>query len=98
MMQASSAAADTPLLAARGGGRFLSEMMAINTRPLYSLSEEWHVLPQTLVPLPPSPPAASAPPGALRLPAAAAFDFATRGLEIEGNPDRSSTVSRFVPF
>ena len=64
---------------------FLAEMAAMTTATLSSLDGTWKVMHQTLVPIPPSPPARKPPPGTVRIPAAAAYDFVTRGIEIEGD-------------
>ena len=55
-------------------------------RPLSNYSREWKYLPQTVVEIPPTKPAPSAPPGMIRIPGGD-FDFAVRGTEIEGGND-----------
>jgi gamma-glutamyl hercynylcysteine S-oxide synthase len=55
-------------------------------RPLSAYSREWKYLPQTMVEIPAAKPAASAPAGMIRIPAGD-FDFAVRGIEIEGGND-----------
>jgi formylglycine-generating enzyme required for sulfatase activity len=51
--------------------------------PLASYSHETAFLPQTMVPIPPTQPAAEAPAGMVRIPGGE-FDFKVRGTEIEG--------------
>jgi iron(II)-dependent oxidoreductase len=55
-------------------------------RPLSAYSREWKFLPQTMVEIPATKPAASAPPGMIRIPGGD-FDFIVRGIEIEGGND-----------
>jgi len=55
-------------------------------RPLSAYSREWKSLPQTMVEIPATKPAVSAPPGMIRIPAGD-FDFTVRGIEIEGGND-----------
>jgi iron(II)-dependent oxidoreductase len=55
-------------------------------RPLSGYSREWKYLPQTMVEMAPTKPALSAPPGMIRIPAGD-FNFAVRGIEIEGGND-----------
>jgi formylglycine-generating enzyme required for sulfatase activity len=62
---------------------FLARMRALAEVPLQSLSNQWHSLPQLLVPIDATPPAASAPLGMLAIPAGE-FDFVVGGVEIEG--------------
>ena len=50
---------------------------------LKSLSHEWHFLPQQMVKIAPTEPAASAPPGMLKIPGGE-FNFKVTGIEIEG--------------
>ena len=52
--------------------------------PLKSLSREWHFLPQQMVEIPPTKPAASAPAGMVKIPAGE-FNFEVSGIEIEGS-------------
>jgi formylglycine-generating enzyme required for sulfatase activity len=76
------------VLETRGEGAelrgFLAGMARMVGRPLASYSREWKPLPQQLVAIAPTHPAASAPPGMVLIPAAAAFDFRVEGTEIEG--------------
>ena len=55
-------------------------------RPLNSYSRQWKAIPQSLVPIEPTKPAAAAPPGMIRIPEGD-FDFAVRGIEVEGGND-----------
>ncbi|MFA6310245.1 MAG: SUMF1/EgtB/PvdO family nonheme iron enzyme [Sterolibacterium sp.] len=62
---------------------FLKKMAALASVPLQTLSSKWTALPQQLVEIAPTRPAASAPPGMLLIPAAE-FEFVVHGVEIEG--------------
>ncbi|WP_426690561.1 formylglycine-generating enzyme family protein [Rhodanobacter ginsengiterrae] len=62
---------------------FLDGMRERATIPLQSLSNQWHSLPQQLLPIEAVPPAPSAPAGMLAIPAGS-FDFVVAGVEIEG--------------
>jgi gamma-glutamyl hercynylcysteine S-oxide synthase len=62
---------------------FLARMQELSSVPLQSLSNQWRSLPQQLVPIAPTRPAAEAPPGMLAIPASM-FDFVVGGVEIEG--------------
>lgn len=62
---------------------FLARMRERARVSLQSLSCTWHSLPQTLVPIQPTAPMATAPEGMLTIPAAE-FDFVVGGVEIEG--------------
>ncbi len=55
-------------------------------RPLSGYSREWKYLPQTMVEMAATKPAVSAPPGMIRI-SGGDFDFAVRGIEIEGGND-----------
>jgi len=61
----------------------LAEMKELSLTPLQSLSREWKFLPQHIVEIPRTKPAASAPEGMVRIPAAD-FTFRVSGIEIEG--------------
>jgi formylglycine-generating enzyme required for sulfatase activity len=61
----------------------MQRMAALTAKPLASFSHELAALPQRLVPIEPSKPAAQAPPGMVRIPGGA-FLFKVRGTEIEG--------------
>jgi len=63
--------------------RFLERMRELNKVPLQSLSNKWEALPQRMVEIPPTKPAASAPPGMITVPAGE-FEFRVTGIEIEG--------------
>ena len=72
------------------GGRPLAEFLATMRRlsaagPLSAFSSEWTFLKQTMVPHPPSPPTASAPPGMVPIPAAN-YSFHVAGVEDQGGP------------
>lgn len=79
------------VLATRGGtpppmGELLAYMAERGRRPLSSYSRDWKPLPQTMVEIPRTKPAAAAPEGMVRIPAGE-FDFVVRGIEIEGGND-----------
>jgi len=61
----------------------IQQMRAWARVPLSSLSHEWNFLPQQIVEIPPTKPAAVAPAGMLPIPAGE-FDFEVTGIEIEG--------------
>lgn len=62
---------------------FLKQMREFNKIPLQTLSNVWQALPQQMVEIPATRPAASAPPGMVTMPAGE-FDFVVTGIEIEG--------------
>jgi len=62
----------------------LAQMRQWARVPLASLSHEWKFLPQHMVDIAPTRPAASAPAGMVRVPAGE-FDFQVTGIEIEGD-------------
>jgi formylglycine-generating enzyme required for sulfatase activity len=62
---------------------FLARMQELAQVPLQSLSNTWRPLPQQLVPIEPTAPAARPREGMLAIPAGE-FDFAVTGIEIEG--------------
>jgi len=64
--------------------QLLAEMQRLAVRPLQSFSREWHFLPQRIVDIPPTKPAASAPEGMLAIPEGD-FNFILSGTEVEGN-------------
>ena len=66
---------------------FLDEMRKLNAQPLASFPKVWHFVPQQIVPIEPTPPAAQAPAGMVRIPGAADFAFEVHGIEIEGGDD-----------
>jgi formylglycine-generating enzyme required for sulfatase activity len=72
-----------PGAALDGLDAFLARMQELSSVPLRSLSNQWRSLPQQLVPIAPTRPAAEAPPGMLAIPAGT-FDFVVGGVEIEG--------------
>jgi len=64
----------------------LAFMAERSKQPLSRVSRDWKFLPQTMVEIPLTKPAASAPPGMVRIPEAD-FAFAVQGIEIEGGND-----------
>jgi iron(II)-dependent oxidoreductase len=67
-------------------GALLREMHERAARPLASYSHQWHSLPQRLVEMPPTPPAARALDGMVKVPEGD-FEFRVSGVEIEGGND-----------
>ena len=67
--------------------RELLPFMAERSRkPLRDYPRTWAAVPQTIVDIPPTKPAASAPAGMIKIPEGD-FDFSVRGIEIEGGND-----------
>jgi gamma-glutamyl hercynylcysteine S-oxide synthase len=64
----------------------LARMAELSRTPLASLSAQWNVLPQQLVEIAPTKPAANPPEGMVLVPAGK-FLFKVAGVEIEGNND-----------
>ena len=64
----------------------LEFMVQRSRRPLSSYSKEWRAVPQTIVEIQSTKPAASAPAGMIRVPEAD-FDFSVSGIEVEGGND-----------
>jgi formylglycine-generating enzyme required for sulfatase activity len=64
----------------------MSYMAKRSHRPLNSYSKEWKAVPQSIVEITPTVPAATAPAGMIRIPEAD-FDFDVNGIEIEGGND-----------
>jgi formylglycine-generating enzyme required for sulfatase activity len=64
----------------------LAYMAERSKRPLASYSREWKALPQTMVEIPATKPAQTAPPGMIHV-AEGDYDFQVRGIEIEGGND-----------
>jgi formylglycine-generating enzyme required for sulfatase activity len=62
---------------------FLARMKELTSVPLQTLSNQWQALPQQMVPIAPTKPAATAPAGMVTVPAGE-FDFRVNGIEIEG--------------
>ncbi|HEY1493922.1 MAG TPA: SUMF1/EgtB/PvdO family nonheme iron enzyme [Candidatus Solibacter sp.] len=76
-----------PEAADAGLRAFLDEMHALNARPLSSFPKVWQVLPQQIVAIERTAPAAQAPAGMIAIPAAAQYHFNVHGIEIEGGDD-----------
>jgi gamma-glutamyl hercynylcysteine S-oxide synthase len=66
--------------------KLLQFMAERSARPLASFSREWRAVPQTLVNIPATRPAGTAPEGMVRIPDGD-FDFQVRGIEVEGGND-----------
>jgi formylglycine-generating enzyme required for sulfatase activity len=64
----------------------MQKMKGLTAHPLSSYSDQWKPLRQTIAPIPPTKPAASAPEGMVRIPAGRFF-FRVEGIEIEGSND-----------
>ncbi|MGA8185296.1 MAG: SUMF1/EgtB/PvdO family nonheme iron enzyme [Terriglobia bacterium] len=64
----------------------LSNMHQMAERPLSSYSNAWHFLPQHIVPIAATQPAAGAPPGMVHIPGGK-FDFRVSGIMVEGGND-----------
>ncbi|MDI1337426.1 MAG: formylglycine-generating enzyme family protein [Lacunisphaera sp.] len=62
---------------------FLARRRELTAAPLQSLSAQWRALPQQIVPIAPTKPAATAPAGMVTIPAGE-FEFKVGGIEIEG--------------
>jgi len=69
----------------------MSKMKQMTSAPLASFSHEWKVLPQHIVPINATEPAASAPAGMVKIPAGS-FLFEVSGIEIEGTNDMGVDV------
>lgn len=66
--------------------RLLNTMHTLARNPLSSYSNEWHVLPQKMVPIASTPAAVGTPPGMVYI-SGAQFDFRVSGVMIEGGND-----------
>jgi len=66
--------------------QLVTRMAAMTANPLAGYSHEWKVLPQQMVPVAPTTPASTAPPGMILIPGGE-FLFRVRGIEIEGGDD-----------
>ncbi len=64
----------------------LQTMASMTVKPLASLSHQWTVLPQQIVEIPATTPAAEEPSGMIRI-AGGEFDFRVQGTEIEGGDE-----------
>jgi len=71
--------------------KLLSYMAERSRRPLASYSREWKAVPQTLVEMPSTTTAPSAPEGMVRIPEGD-YDFQVSGIEIEGGNDPGADV------
>jgi formylglycine-generating enzyme required for sulfatase activity len=69
----------------------LSRMGELSVQPLHAFSHEWQLLPQHIVEIAPTRPAASAPAGMVKIPAAD-FLFDVHGIMIEGGNDAGVDV------
>ncbi len=78
------------VLATSSDSKELSELLRFmaerSRRPLASYSREWKAVPQTLVDIPATKPAATAPSGMVRIPEGD-LDFEVNGIEVEGGND-----------
>jgi gamma-glutamyl hercynylcysteine S-oxide synthase len=63
--------------------KLLARMAELSKKPLSTFPNEWKVLPQKMVEIPPTVPATTAPDGMVLIPAAT-FHFKVHGVEIEG--------------
>lgn len=64
----------------------MQRMAKMTAEPLAKFSHDWAVLPQQIVEIEPTKPAADTPEGMVRVPGGT-FDFVVRGTEIEGDAD-----------
>ncbi|MFZ0745877.1 MAG: SUMF1/EgtB/PvdO family nonheme iron enzyme [Terracidiphilus sp.] len=64
----------------------MKRMAAMTAEPLAHYAHDWTVLPQSIVEIPPTKPAAETPEGMVRIPGGE-FVFKVRGTEIEGDAD-----------
>ena len=64
----------------------LARMSELSQKRLRDFSQEWKFLPQQIIPIAPTQPAATAPAGMVRIPGGK-FDFRVSGIEIEGGND-----------
>jgi formylglycine-generating enzyme required for sulfatase activity len=69
----------------------MAAMKALSEKPLNSFPSDWKTLPQSLVEIPPTTPAAAAPEGMVRIPESN-FNFRVNGIEIEGMNDEGIDV------
>ena len=69
----------------------MAEMKVMTATPLASYSHEWKVLPQEIVPIAATKPAAGTPEDMVKIPAGD-FDFRVEGIEIEGFDDNGVDV------
>jgi formylglycine-generating enzyme required for sulfatase activity len=71
--------------------KLMAAMKQTAAQPLQSYSNAWKTLPQSLVAIPSTQPAATAPQGMVRIPAGD-FNFRVNGIEIEGTDDEGVDV------
>jgi formylglycine-generating enzyme required for sulfatase activity len=71
--------------------KLLSAMKEMTAKPLSAWSDEWKALTQQLVPIAPTEPAATTPPGMILIPGGD-FVFRVHGIEIEGGDDAGVDV------
>jgi len=64
---------------------FLNQMAKLTAVPLQDYAKAWQYLPQTLVPIPSTRRASTAPDGTIFVPLAKAYKFENKGIEIEGD-------------
>ncbi|UGQ46722.1 formylglycine-generating enzyme family protein [Massilia endophytica] len=70
-------------MAVQGMDAFLKKMAGMAAQPLRSFSGAWKPLPQKMIDIAPTKPAAAAPEGMVAIPAGT-FDFVVTGIEVEG--------------
>ncbi len=69
----------------------MAVMKELSEKPLNGFPTDWKTLPQSLVEIPPTTPAAAAPEGMVRIPEGD-FNFRVNGIEIEGMNDEGADV------
>jgi len=74
-----------------GDANLMAAMKALAQHPLQSFTSEWQSMPQSLVPISATAPAARTPEGMVAIPAAD-FTFRVNGIEIEGMDDEGVDV------
>jgi gamma-glutamyl hercynylcysteine S-oxide synthase len=71
--------------------QLLATMLALSQKPLSAFSKNWTALTQTMTPIAPTAPPASAPQDMIQIPAAD-YEFQVHGIEIEGMNDQGVDV------
>ncbi len=71
--------------------QLLARMKTLAAKPLYSYSRDWESMPQSIVEIAKTAPAAGAPEGMIHIPAAD-YTFRVNGIEIEGGDDEGVDV------